>query len=93
MNNTENRFYAVDVRKLVTGIVYLLLIGVVIYGMGDHVYDGFGKGVPWVIMILFFAMGVMRIFEAVTGKNVYEWLHDQNLFGDDDKESAPKSRE
>lgn len=52
-------------RKLVAGLCYLALVGVVLYGMTDHVYDGFGKAVPWLIIVLFAFMAVVRLSECV----------------------------
>ena len=51
--------------KLLSGLGYLALLGVVLYGMTDHVYDGFGKAVPWVIIALFLFMSIVRISECV----------------------------
>ena len=57
---------SVNWQKLLAGVIYLLLIGVVIYGIGNHVYDGFGHVVPWLIMVVFAIMGVIRIIEGIT---------------------------
>lgn len=51
--------------KLLAGLGYLALVGVVLYGMTDHVYDGFGKAVPWLIIALFAFMSVVRLSECV----------------------------
>lgn len=51
--------------KLISGLAYLALVGVVLYGMTDHVYDGFGKAVPWIIIALFAFMSVVRLSECV----------------------------
>ncbi len=69
MNTYEQKsfsdFKQVDIKKILAGVAYLLLIGVVIYGMQDHVYDGFGKLVPWLIMFIFAFMGVIRLLEGI----------------------------
>ena len=72
MNTSDGKFsldsLKVDVKKILIGAVYLLLIGVVIYGMHDHVYDGFGGVVPWLIMAIFAVMSVIRVLEGATRK-------------------------
>lgn len=59
-------------RKLIAGLCYLALVGVVLYGMTDHVYDGFGKAVPWLIIVLFAFMAVVRLSECVPEYSVIE---------------------
>ena len=56
-----------DVRKLAAGLCYLLLCGVVVYGMDNHVYDGFGNTVPWLIILIFAVMAIIRIVESIAG--------------------------
>ena len=85
MNDFSGKHFSVDARKIVRGAIYLILIGVVIYGMNNHVYDGFGKAVPWVIMVLFAFMGAVRIFEGVTGKNMLECI--RGFLGADEGEN------
>lgn len=79
MENSGKRHFCADPRRFAAGVIYLALIAVVAYGIGDHVYDGFGKVVPWLIMILFAVMGGCRIIEGITGITVPE--HIRSRFG------------
>lgn len=69
MKGLDNKKIPLDIRKLAVGIIYILLIGVVLYGRTDHVYDGFGGAAAWIIMLLFAIMAAARIAEAVTGES------------------------
>ena len=62
----------VNIQQILIGILYFALIGVVVYGMHDHVYDGFGNVVPWIIIVIFGVMGIIRIAEGVTKKDFLE---------------------
>ena len=62
--------------KLLAGLAYLALVGVVIYGMTDHVYDGFGKAVPWLIIALFAFMSVIRLSECVPEYSIITIIKD-----------------
>jgi len=72
MQNFSKKYFTPDVRRIVVGVLYLILIGVVVYGMEHHVYDGFGKAVPWIIIVLFGIMGAVRITEGIKGKSFLE---------------------
>ena len=56
---------------LVASLTYFLLVIVVIYGAGNHVYDGFGKLAPWIVGGLFLTMAVIRLNEFMRSVNAY----------------------
>lgn len=56
---------------LATAIIYALLVGVVIYGAHDHVYDGFGAAAPWVVGGIFALMSVLRLAEYLRSVSDY----------------------
>ena len=48
-------------RYLISGISYVVLVFVVLYGVFfDYVYDGFPDFVPWAVLTIFIAMAVIR---------------------------------
>ena len=57
---------------LISAIVYTLLVFVVIYGAGDHVYDGFGKLAPWIVGGIFAVMAAIRFSEFLSSINAYK---------------------
>lgn len=48
---------------LASCVGYFLLVFVVIYGVGHHVYDGFGSLAPWLIGTVFLVMSVIRALQ------------------------------
>lgn len=62
----------VNIEQILIGVLYMALIGVVVYGMHDHVYDGFGNVVPWIIIVIFGIMSIIRIAEGITKKEFLE---------------------
>ncbi len=48
---------------LAASIAYFLMVIVVIYGAGQHVYDGFGAAAPWIVGGVFLIMAVARMAE------------------------------
>lgn len=54
---------------LISAIVYLALIGVVIYGAHNHVYDGFGAAAPWIVGSIFALMVIFRSIEFIRSIN------------------------
>lgn len=77
-------------RSLAAAVAYLALVGVVIYGTKDHVYDGFGKAVPWLIAGVFIAMSAIRFYEYALSvraqKSVDRFRDARGGFGDGDDE-------
>ncbi len=74
-------------RHLLLGIFDFVVIGVVIYGMTDWVYDGYPKWVPYSIMVFFLIMATIRFFKfsAYLKKSNSVDSHDlENLFADDE---------
>ena len=61
---------------LVSTVVYTLLVGVVIYGAHDHVYDGFGKLAPWIVGGIFAIMAVLRLSEFLRSISDYKSVRD-----------------
>lgn len=57
---------------LVSAVVYALLVGVVIYGAHNHVYDGFGKAAPWIVGGIFLTMAVVRLGEFLHSVSAYK---------------------
>lgn len=94
MKGLDNKKIPLDIRKLAVGIIYILLIGVVLYGRTDHVYDGFGGAAAWIIMLLFAIMAAARIAEAVTGESalglIYKLLDRADTNNDDSSDDAEK---
>ncbi len=66
MAGKRNRKSIAAPQKLLAAVLYLVLIGVVIYGKGHHVYDGFGDAVPWVIGGIFAVMFTVRVWGFVS---------------------------
>ena len=62
MSSENNKRSLTAPRLLLSALIYILLIGVVWYGIRDHVYDGFSKAVPFVIGGVFAVMAVVRVF-------------------------------
>jgi len=56
---------------LAASITYFLLVLVVIYGAGQHVYDGFGEAAPWIVGGIFLIMAVIRLAEFLRTVNAY----------------------
>ncbi len=54
---------------LAAAIAYFLLVLVVIYGAGQHVYDGFGAAAPWIVGGIFLIMAVIRLSEFLRTVN------------------------
>ncbi|MBE6753433.1 MAG: hypothetical protein E7559_03620 [Ruminococcaceae bacterium] len=76
-NSNENKTKLVIPRTLLAAVGYLALVGVVIYGSTDHVYDGFGKAAPWIVGGIFAVMAGIRIYEYVLSLRAQ---HSVNLF-------------
>lgn len=75
-------------RCLILAILDYVIIGIVIYGIPNLVYDGYPKIIPYLIIIFFFIMSLFRLREfsyilkssgSVDKENVEE------LFIDDEK--------
>lgn len=56
---------------LASSIAYFLLVLVVIYGAGQHVYDGFGAAAPWIVGGIFLFMAIARMTEFLRTVNAY----------------------
>lgn len=73
-------------RHLLLGVFDFIVIGVVIYGMSDWVYDGYPAWVPYSIIVFFLAMATIRFFKfsANLKKSNSVDSHDiEDLFSDD----------
>ena len=57
---------------LISAVTYALLVFIVIYGAGDHVYDGFGKAAPWIVGGIFALMAVIRSAEFLHSVSAYK---------------------
>ena len=62
--------------KLISAVIYLALIGVVLYGRSNHVYDGFGAAVPWMICAIFFATAVFSICSFIRSVRAQKSVND-----------------
>ncbi len=73
-------------KHLLLAIMDFIIIGIIIYGLNDWVYDGYPKWVPYSIMVFFFIMASIRFykFSATLKKSNPVDSHDlENLFTDD----------
>lgn len=73
-------------KHLVLAILDFVIIGIVIYGLTDWVYEGYPSWVPYAIMIFFFIMSTIRFykFSSALKKNESVDSHNlESLFSDD----------
>ncbi len=85
-------------KHLLLAIMDFIIIGIIIYGLNDWVYDGYPKWVPYSIMVFFFIMASIRFykFSATLKKSNPVDSHDlENLFtadNDDISEIQPDAK-
>lgn len=88
MSSGNNKRSLTAPRLLLSALIYILLIGVVWYGMHDHVYDGFGNAVPYVICGVFVVMAIVRVigfFNSLRAQRIVKRLDRVNAELDDDE--------
>ncbi len=77
-------------KHLILAIIDFVIIGIVIYGMNDWVYDGYPKWVPYVIMIFFFVMAAVRFYKfsySLKKSNSLDSRGLEDLFSEEEEES------
>lgn len=52
-------------KTIISGLAYLVLVIVVIYGLTIGVYDGFPLLLPYIIMLLFLFMAFRRLYQWI----------------------------
>ncbi len=66
-------------KHLLLGIFDFIIIGIVIYGLTDWVYDGYPSWVPYFIMIFFFVMASVRLYKFSTYLKKNDSLDHHNI--------------
>jgi len=61
---------------LISAVMYAVLTVVVIYGAGNHVYDGFGAAAPWIVGGVFVLMSILRLAEFLRSMKEYKVVKD-----------------
>ena len=92
MTEKKDEKRVIAFRKLLSAAFYLAMIGVVIYGSHQYVYDGFGKAAPWIVSFIFLLIAGFRIYGFITSVKAdrslmaYRQFRDTEL-SDEDGES------
>lgn len=84
------------IKYLVLGILDFVIIGIIIYGLTDWVYDGYPSWVPYILIIFFLFMATTRFYKFSTVLKAGNSLdsHDlESLFSDDSDKNAEENGE
>lgn len=60
--NDVKKFYKKH-QKVISGLVYVLMVFVVVYGISQDVYAGFPIVVPYIVMLIFMIMAFARLYQ------------------------------
>ena len=55
------------IKVIAASVGYILLVFFVIYGLGDGVYNGFPRVIPFFIILIFLVMSFIRMYQGITG--------------------------
>lgn len=83
-------FRLTTTKYLVLGILDFVIIGIVIYGLTDWVYDGYPSWVPYTIIVFFLIMSTTRFYKfssALKKSNSLDSHDLESLFSEDESES------
>ncbi len=72
-------FRLTTTKYLVLGILDFAVIGIVIYGLTDWVYDGYPAWVPYAIMAFFLIMATSRFYKFSSTLKKSEALDSHNI--------------
>lgn len=64
--NGGNNIFA-RIRVAASSVIYIVMVFIVIYGIGDGVYNGFPGLVPYIIIALFLVMSFIRMYQSIIG--------------------------
>lgn len=70
-------------KLIISSVIYALLVGVVIYGMANGVYDGFPQIIPYIIIAIFLYTAFIRL---------YKWVIEGKPSDDDEKKSSDEKK-
>lgn len=62
--NDVKKFYK-KYQKVISGLVYVLMVFVVVYGISQDVYAGFPIAVPYIVMLVFMIMAFTRLYQWI----------------------------